>query len=805
MLAAGLLLPQLRAADPAGIFIEAEQFTRRSPNDGSFAAPLKSESAHGGAGLTRFFLPGYVTYVFAVRTAGTYDLWVRYVSNQNQSLRYNLDGPGEGERAKATIAPLQSTGGLEGPDVWQWARVVQARLSAGAHTLTVHSAPLRLDCFWLGTGDQPPPVVKHEGRSLAVTRQHLINPIEPVTPDWLAGADDYRLPGWYDSIRVCAHTRLSWPMRPRLPETFAHAGQMLAAIGFKEIARHIRGGGEPAWWPSAVGAVEPEAQGVNLAQQLIDEAHASGCRIMVYSRHMEDEFMARQHPDWAALDARGKPIVKRGPMLCLNSPFADFMQTRLLELARMGADGLYFDEVHLAKPICYCPRCREGFEKVTGLKYPAGNDPSDPLFQKAIEYRNTIIERVFLTWRAALHRVNPECVMLIGSNTYPAMNDRHTTQRLWRVADAMKSEFNLPARTGNNRIFTTDPSLALPETDARVALGYTLNRDACDGRPPHVWAHGIPDATQMMFATAGMIAHGQIANLDNPEAGIPDPALFGPAVELGNRVAPAFAGTRPRRWAAVHFSEVARDYYLPDEAQAWKQVLYPVYGAFTTLLRAHLPVGIVTDSQLEQGRLDDYRVLFLPAPRQLTDRMRQAVEAFKRRGGLVVEQQAGWEWHRREGGMKEGSASFLAAIGAAVRLAPVQAVGGPDKMHVVPFQSPDGKRLTISLVNDFCWVQTGTAKKPASKQQAAKGSPGRKTKKSVSGEGENEGTIGPAARVAPPPCQGVQLFVRTPGRVIDVRDQVTGQSLQPVRQAGGFRLDLPAFDCLSVVVVELAR
>jgi hypothetical protein len=784
--------------NPGGRFIEAEQFTHRSPGDGSFATTLQDPHAHLGEALSRFFVKqGQTTYAFQVDRPGPLILWVRYAAMQDQSLSWALDAPpGQPARAGTSQTPLPSTGGLEGPSAWRWTRLGMAALKPGKHTLTVYSAPIRLDCFWLADDDSPPPEVALQERPLEETRRHLLNPIEPVTPPWLAGADAYHIPAWYDAIRVCAHTRLSLKMREQMPETFLHFAQLMHSIGFLEIARHIRGGGEGAWWPSAVGAVLPEAQQHNFAQEIIDEARRNGCRIMVYHRHMEDVALAKQHPDWRAIDEKGRPVTKRGPMLCLNSPFAGAVQARLVELAHMGADGFYFDEVHMNKPLCWCGTCRRGFKDATGMEFPASPDPSDPAYQKAVEYRNTVLERVFRQWRAAIHQANPECVMLIGSNSYPAMNDRHTTHRLWRITDAMKTEFNLAARTGNNRIFLADKSLAPPETGARIALGYTISRDACDGRPPHIWAHGIPDATQMRYATAGMITHGAVANLDHNERDIPDKALFGPAVEMGNRAAPAFAGTRPLRWAALHFSEFARDHYLPDEAAAWKQVLYPIHGAFTTLLRAHLPVGIVTDSQLEQGRLDGYHVLFLPSPTHLTGPMRQAVAAFKARGGLVVEQQPAWEWHQPGDGMKKSSAAFLASLKDQIAKAPVQALGGPTNMHMVAFQSPDGKRLTISLANDFSWVQTG--KEKANKSKSAKPQPPR----TPSGEGENEATIGEGPQNEPPPCTGVQITVRLPGTPASIKEMITGRDLKPVPQPDGFRLDLPDFDCLSVIAIE---
>ncbi|RMF87150.1 MAG: hypothetical protein D6741_20935, partial [Planctomycetota bacterium] len=554
--------------------------------------------------MFRFFpSEGRCTWKIEFSKAGTTVLWVRYAAGGTPTLSFRLLDA-KGHELTTGHVKVESTGDL---DVWQWVRLTEFSHPAGEVRLEVQGAALRLDCFWCGKGE-PPDLPSLRAAQMARVRTHLERPIEPITPEWLAEADDYRLPQWYDSIRVCAHTRLSWPWFRKDPDRFLQAGEKFASLGFREIIRHIKSGGEGAWWPSRVGAVLPDAQDVDYAKRIIDEAHAAGCRIIVYHRHMEDDAIAESHPEWVAKDFRGQPLVKRGTKICFNTPYADFVEKRLVELAEKGADGFYFDEVHMPKPFCWCDNCRRAFREATGMEYPRSPDPYDPAYQKAIEFKNVTIERVFRKWRAAIHAVNPECVLLISSNSYPQMTDRHTTHRLYRIADAMKTEFSLPARPSGSRVFSTDPTIAPTETDARLALGYAIARDATDGRPPHVWTHGLPNALHARFATAGLIVHGCVANLDHPETTIPDPALFSEAVALGNRMSPAYAGKRPVRFVAIHFSEFARDYYLPDESAAWKEVLYPVYGAFTTCLRRRLPVGIVTDSQLEQGRLNGCRV-----------------------------------------------------------------------------------------------------------------------------------------------------------------------------------------------------
>ncbi|MBN1342173.1 MAG: hypothetical protein JXQ73_05815 [Phycisphaerae bacterium] len=602
----------------------------------------------------------------------------------------------------------------------------------------------------------------------------LAKPLTPVRPAWLDEASGYRLPAWYDACRVQAHTRLSPSFMNK--EIFYKAAAGFREMGARVFVRHIKSGSEPAWWPSKVGAVLPAARDRNIAKEIIDNAHAQGCRIIVYHRHMEDRYMAEVHPDWVCRDWRGKALSSsRGDYMCFNSPYPDYFQTRAIELVDMGADGFYFDERHMPKTGCWCASCKKAFKQATGLDHPERADPSDPVWHRLIDFNNLTIERTFLKWRRAIHQRNPSVVMLIGSNTWPTIADRHMTNRLFRIADSMKTEFSLPARNPGGVVFPLDASMKPVEKDAKLALGYTLARDSADGRPAHIWTHGLRDETSSLFAVAGMITHGCIANLDVPENTIPNPA-FKKAFALGEKVSPYFAGTTPIRWAMIHYPELARDQYATDPKEAWRRVLYPTYGAYLALLRARLPAGIVTDSQLEEGRLQGAKVLVLPAPDMLTEPMRKVVSDFKSSGGLVVENDPAWQWHDANGGQERAVDAFGRRIEPEAKLAPVRVSGGPERMHAVSFVNPSSNRLTVALTNDFSWVQTGRARSKSGKPET------------------------PAA--APPPCAGVRVWLC--GRAVPrkVQEVVSGRSLTAKPLAGGIEIAVPDFDYLAVVVLE---
>ncbi len=679
-------------------------------------------------------------------------------------------------------ARLEKTGSLAGPGAWRWGRLGRVTLDSGEHVLRAFSGFFRVDAFYLTRKKGRPPSLRELATVEldAETKEKLADSAVPITPEWLEreAVLGYELPEWYDDWRVHAHTRLGPGWRDR--ELFLNAADAFKRLGFHAFVRHIKSGNEGAWGPTEHGRTAPWAKETNYAKKIIQNAHQAGRRIIVYHRHMEDRHLAERHPSWVTRGPDGKPFERRGKVLCMNSPYPKFVKKRLVELAEMGADGFYFDEMHMPPGGCWCPHTRKAFRRATGLKPPETPNPYNPVYQRYLDFQTTTIENTFRRWLSTLHERFPKLVSLISSYKYPGMTSRHSTHRLYRLADAVKTEFDKPLRIARHPVFKRSETMAAPEEDAALALGYTIARDAAGGRPPHVWVWDIAHPTQAVYATAGLITHGAIANLDNREGRIPNHELFDRAVSLGNRVSPALDEARPMRWAAVHFPEHARNHYLPDAVAAWKEVLYPTYGAFTTLLRERMPVGIVTDSQLEQGLLDRYEVLFLPAPGHLTDRMERAVEEFKQSGGQVIRQRKGWRWHQPGGGMESAGAALLKALRSGGKRPPVTVSGGNERMHAVPFVTETGGRLTVSLVNDFSWVREHPDEE------------GDKLDRLVN-------------RRTPEPCTDVTVRIRRREEPLRVYNAATGKDLETRRKGGVLLVRVPTFQTMAVVVAKYGR
>jgi len=599
------------------------------------------------------------------------------------------------------------------------------------------------------------------------TKETLARALDPNNKNGL-----YELPEWFDSVRVQAHTRLS-------PKFFKKTIFFEAAKGFKEMGvkvfiRHIKTADEGAWWPSKIGAVLPEVKKRNIAKEIIDNAHALNLRIIVYHRHMEDKFIAEKHPDWVCVNWNGDRLRgPRGNYLCFNSPYAEFFLDRASELARMGADGFYFDHVHMPPTGCWCSFCKDKFKEEMGIPYPKKFDLSDSIWHRLIDFNNRTVERTFSRWRTALHDINPELVLIVSSYSWPSLTDRHLSNRLLRISDSVKSEFRKPVWKSKYTVFDwSGKHVKGRKPDVMMGLGYSLMRDAADGRPAHIWMVGLRDERSILYATAGVLTHGCIANLDVNERTIPNP-IFRAAFKLGEKVSPYFAGTKPFRWALIHYSEYARDRYANLPEMAVTKIIAPFYFTYFAFLRMHLPVGFVTDSQLEEGIGNNHKILLTSSAKVLNPAMRSAVEVFRKRGGIVVDQQKLWAGHDLVRSMPNVKKAVRTQLRDVIRTAPVQVFGGPTKMHAEYFIKSNPNRVIVSLANDFSWVKIG-----------------KQAKKNIHFK-----------RISP--CTNVSVRLKLPGRPKRAVEIISQEQLPFQEKPTGLFLDVPAFDYMSVVEIDL--
>lgn len=577
--------------------------------------------------------------------------------------------------------------------------------------------------------------------------------------------------------------------------------------------------------------------GEDLISQMVDEAHAHGMLFMAYYRHMAEcrlgkntgkGWLCRSIPNGNPLADYYIPEANGGYHLNIaDDEYRAIVLQRLLELAERGVDGFNFDSIHMPLNEAWNETLHEEFVRLSGLTEQLEKHWENEVFRRYLDFIAYKVEETFSYWKREVKLVYPNVVFAISTTFIPSLINRRMTTNLARIADVPKNEYTLALSNDflypmsncadeqvgvscraaeeddvidENVLHYLEPyfrnhGLRKPPDDIRMAAGWTILRDAAGGRPPRIWAPNFADISHTRAFAASLLAYGVIVNLNVNEdvlndalqgSGYPDrfpatpAAALQEAFRLGARLSPVLKNTRPIRWAVIHFSELARNYRDISLDNAWKEVLLPFLGAFEIFVRRGIPLGVVTDYQLEHGQLEGVRLVFLTNPTELTANQVDNLQTFIRRGGFVIANHPGWDWN------STGFDAETHPLGAKVDdlmqcyPPPVQLIGGTGTLHAVAHRSFKDKRIVVAVTNDFSFVQP--RKKPP--------------------------RMGSSKYAPPPnPINDAEIYVfQKPGplRCTEVALSNSGTSLAIETMPSYARIKLPKFQELAMAEIEFA-
>ncbi len=596
-----------------------------------------------------------------------------------------------------------------------------------------------------------------------------------------AEQDPFRLPSWFEANRVQAHSEHGIQLALKLtPE--GHA-RVITNMGAEVLTRIYLTRDEGAWWQSKVGEIHPLIGDREFAREISDAVHGQGMKVIAYHRHMSDAAMQREHPDWVCKLPDGSPFLEpRGKtktvfVLCLNSPYRQYIKTRLIELADHGIDGIYFDNRHMPD-ICTCRYCLERFRQQMGREMDYLAPASSAEYLEAVEFVNRSMVEAFLEWRAAVRAKHPDVFFCVKSSQYPNFFSPHIDYHLLAISDTSGTEFHKPF--GHNvSVMRNEPDFAEPAFDHQLALGWSVVRDGSQGRPPLMWIPFIRSEEKALYSAAAAVTYGCVAAMnmyirDLETDGASNAAIFSSSFAMGKKVSPYLAYARPIPWAGLHISERSRNARLADRKLMWREVFAPALGAYQVLKEAHAPWVTISDLTLS-GALDPRtRLLVLPWPDELTEQQKQVVQEFERRGGHIVrlDPRAGWHTKTRKPGLMRQVASEIQRRAGE----PPVKINGPQAMHAVCFEQHDEKRIVVALANTWGWFRSTREPNPAL----------------------NEGTSQPS------PCTNVTITfaARTLGQPTRVLEAVSGRELPFEKTSDGWRVSVPRFQINACVVAE---
>jgi hypothetical protein len=607
------------------------------------------------------------------------------------------------------------------------------------------------------------------------------------------------VPSWYTANRVHAHARISinanckkdavtqdWACTP----LFENAAADFAALGARAFVRHTHTADEGAWWPSTSGppaSWHPLVQATNrsLPSEFLAKATAAGTKVIFYHYMKTNAYFAEVHPEWVQRWPNGSAVVwARGMGL---SPCADGWQSvyiqQVLELVRMGADAFYFDEFPGSWGGDWSEPCLElwansSYPSTLGEPMPTALIDLPPTAaslttpvsadRRVQLLMSDVTEQFFERLTTAIEgeslRHGKPVASIVSVYQVPKLDGGYgtahrtglyeTTSMLDGLRTCAKTELHIPAavhwlprgEAGGGDQLSPDVLMAFGFAQARDAAAVgssSTGADQFDGhRPPHVWLPKIATEQQATASVGALLAWGAVANLDNPDAHIPQPSLFSTSYSISNALAPHLARIgggqplEPLGYATLLFSEKARNQYLPDRApEAWEGVLWPTVGAWGAMVRGMVPVQVIADWQVEQLGVAPaiarvHPVLLVPGERaHLLPETQAALDRYEAAGGKALDVSkaalSGHSWNS-SAARPALEAQLLAEVMAVAPAPPPvvgimaspggsggQREGEGEFVHTVGYQgSGRPNELLVFLAANFSWCVPGSAAEP---------------------------------------------------------------------------------------------
>ena len=443
-----------------------------------------------------------------------------------------------------------------------------------------------------------------------------------------AGASDETppTPKWLYGITRVAYTDLpniqplgDWP--EKLIEDCARAGvQMFFSRAHSGESWNELG------WKSAFGQPDPKMGGRDGTREVTELCHKHGIRyIPYYWAQREPAALGEAHPGWRCVNSKGKPT----GYFCINTPYRGLVRNRIVELVKeIGVDGIFFDMFHARADECYCAACKEKFRAQTGQEPPLKEDFDSVLWQQWTNFKYRSIENTLLEFNRAIKAANPGAALVVNSWNAWVYRNTHNIRNSIRVAGVVDG---LLEETG--WYDTVDPSFfAFPAL--HNFMSWHLG-GLCRETRAFMWSSPSYMRSQPLGGTEAVIrVMTMMANGSVPAQSVPGRDVMARYMADTAARDTYVRNDRLHPWCGLVVSEKTELWYGRDDPK--NRYIKGVYGAFQAMMERHLPVSLVTDRDLELGRLDRCKVLFMPNCAAMSDAELDTVRRFVRNGGGLV-------------------------------------------------------------------------------------------------------------------------------------------------------------------------
>jgi hypothetical protein len=376
-------------------------------------------------------------------------------------------------------------------------------------------------------------------------------------------------------------------------------------------------------WPTRVGSTSPGV--VRDALRIHrDVTRELGLPLVMHYSGVWDTRALELHPEWAVIDAAGKPSPNN---TCRLSAYRDeLMIPQMLELVReYDVDGFWVDGENWASQPCWCPRCRAEYVRRGGGEPPTS--PDQPGWAQWLAFQRDLFVAHVTAYADAVHAVKPACTVV--------SNWMYTV----RQPDAMSAPVDYLSGDydwiwGADRAAVEGRLLDGRRVDwDLMAWGFTKSGEMSGPVP---WC--TKTAVHLCAELAEVVALGGAVSIyDNPQRGgrLTDwhMATFGQVAEFCRERDVCRHSVSRSEVAVLHLAD---SYYAAnDPLFNYGAAVQPVEGALHALLETQHSTDLLTAADARE-RLADYKLVVVPEQTNLSPALAAALEAYAAGGGRVL-------------------------------------------------------------------------------------------------------------------------------------------------------------------------
>ncbi len=373
--------------------------------------------------------------------------------------------------------------------------------------------------------------------------------------------------------------------------------------------------------------------------------------ILYYNVHVITQKIARQHPDWKAVDKLGNPFYRYEIDfgVCINSPWRNAVMDGLESLKDVPIRGIFLDGPVYWDEGCYCPVCRKHFKETFGI------DMENSGSQQRREFGVQSVVRFLKDFRERYLAVYPDGMVYMNNRGLtPSANGRD----IYRA----KPYLDMLGTEGGFMFYGPPDETPLWKTGAAAKYLEGVDQDmprvifcAADHKPWSFYLH-TESETSLMYASAN-------ANGASVWYGFHSPLIFEGMNYFhtpGGKEAAAFStfladnteyyrNTRSGASIALMWSQNSADHYggaqeetdfTEEEARGKEDVRgnhsRSFHGFYEMLFRSGLCFDIITEETVREGIPERYQTIILPNCACLSDEAAGMLGQWTEAGGTII-------------------------------------------------------------------------------------------------------------------------------------------------------------------------